>query len=96
MNKYELCLVLNAKLDDEQKNAEIEKVKGYISRFGGEVLEPIEDWGKKKFAYTINHMNEGFYNFIRFNGKNTTPGELENAVRIMENVVRYLIVKQEA
>lgn len=96
MNKYELCVVLNAKLEDEQRNAEIEKVKAYISRFGGSVIEPIEEWGKKKFAYEVNHMNEGYYYFVKFDGKSDTPGELENSVRIMENVVRYLIVKQDA
>lgn len=96
MNKYELCLVLNAKLEDEQRSAELEKVKSYVSRFGGSVIEPIEEWGKRRFAYEINHMNEGYYYFIGFEGKKTTPGELENAIRIMENVVRFLIVKQEA
>lgn len=96
MNKYELCVVLNAKLEDEQRNAEIEKIKAYITRFGGNVIEPIEEWGKKKFAYVINHMTEGFYYFIKFEGKTTTPRELEDSVRIMENVVRFLIVKQEA
>ena len=96
MTKYELCLVLNAKLDDEQRNAEIEKAKSFIVRFGGTVIDPIEEWGKKKFAYEIDHMTEGFYYFIKFEGKNTTPGELENQVRIMENVVRFLIVKQAA
>ncbi len=96
MSKYELCLVLNAKLEDEQRNAEIEKVKSYITRFGGTPEETIEEWGKKKFAYVINHMNEGYYYFIKFTGKPTTPGELENSVRIMENVVRFLIVKENA
>ena len=94
MNKYELCLVLNAKLEDEQRTSEIDKVKGYITRFGGNVIEPIEEWGKKKFAYEIKHMTEGFYYFITFEGKNTTPIAVENEVRIMENVVRFLIVKQ--
>ena len=96
MNKYELCIVLNAKLEDEQRNAEIEKIKTYVSRFGGSVIEPIEEWGKKKFAYEIQDMNEGYYYFISFTGEKKTPGELENSVRIMENVVRFLIVKQEA
>lgn len=96
MNKYELCVVLNAKLDDEQRAAEIEKVKGYITRFGGTVSEPIEEWGKKKFAYEIKHMTEGYYYFICFDGKNDTPKQVEDSVRIMENVVRFLIVKQDA
>ena len=94
MNKYELCVVLNSKLEDEQRNSEIEKIKNYITRFGGTYDETIEEWGKRKFAYEIDGMTEGYYYFIKFDGKNTTPNELENTVRIMENVVRFLIVKQ--
>ena len=94
MNKYELCVVLNAKLEDEVRNSEIEKIKGYITRFGGTVDDNIEEWGKRKFAYEISGMNEGYYYFVKFDGKSTTPQELENSVRIMENVVRFLIVKQ--
>ena len=94
MNKYELCVVLNAKLEDDARNSEIEKIKSYITRFGGTVDEAIEEWGKRRFAYEINHMNEGYYYFIKFDGKSSTPKELEDSVRIMENVVRFLIVKQ--
>lgn len=94
MNKYEMCVVLNQKLEDEQRNAEIEKIKGYITRFGGTVIEPIEEWGKKKLAYPIKHMTEGYYYFVPFEGNSNTPNEVESFVRIMENVIRFLIVKQ--
>ena len=94
MNKYELCVVLNAKLEDDARNSEIEKIKSYITRFGGTADETIEEWGKRRFAYEIDHMNEGYYYFIKFDGKSTTPKELEDSVRIMENVVSFLIVKQ--
>lgn len=96
MNKYELCVVLNASLEDSARESEINKIKDYVSRFGGSVVEPVEEWGKKRFAYEIDGMNEGYYYFIKFDGKTTTPKELEDSVRIMENVVRFLIVKQEA
>ena len=96
MNKYELCVVLNAKLEDEQRSSEIEKIKGDSTRFGGNPDDAIEEWGKRKFAYEIDHMNEGYYYFIKFDGKSNTPKELEDSVRIMENVVRFLIVKQDA
>lgn len=94
MFKYEMCIVLNEKLEDEQRNSEIEKIKSYIVRFGGTVIEPIEEWGKKKLAYEINHMNEAYYYFITFEGSSNTPNEVESFVRIMENVIRFLIVKQ--
>ncbi|SFB33101.1 SSU ribosomal protein S6P [Acetitomaculum ruminis DSM 5522] len=95
MNKYELALVINAKAEDDVRNATLEKVKEYIARFGGEITN-IDEWGKKKLAYEIQKMNEGFYYFIQFDGDSNCPNELEAVVRIMDNVIRHLIVKQEA
>ena len=68
MNKYELCVVLSAKLEDDERAAAIEKIKEYVTRFGGAVGENIQEWGKKRLAYEIQHMKEGFYYFIPFTG----------------------------
>ena len=90
---YELALVLNGKLEDDARAEALEKVQNYITRFGGSVLN-VDDWGKKKFAYDINKQKEGFYYFIKFQSEdNNCPNELEANVRIMEPVVRYLVVK---
>lgn len=94
MNKYELAVVLSAKLEEDERAAAIEKIKGYITRFGGTVTG-IDEWGKKKLAYEIQKMKEAFYYFIQFDGNSDTPNELESHVRIMEPVIRYLCVKQE-
>ena len=91
---YELALVLNGKLEDDARAEALEKVQNYITRFGGSVLN-VDDWGKKRFAYDINKQKEGFYYFIKFQSEdNNCPNELEANVRIMEPVVRYLVVKQ--
>jgi small subunit ribosomal protein S6 len=95
MNKYELAVVLSAKLEDDERAAAIEKIKAYIVRFGGTVTN-VDEWGKKKLSYEIQKMKEAFYYFIQFEGNSDTPNELENRVRIMESVIRYLCVKQEA
>ncbi len=95
-SKYELALVLNGKLDDEAKNKALEKVQGYITRFNGTVTG-VDEWGKKRFAYEIQKMKEGFYYFIKFESEdNNCPNEIEKYIRLMEQVVRYLVVKQEA
>ena len=52
MNKYELALVVSAKLEDEERVATVEKVKAYIERFGGQITN-VDDWGKKRLAYEI-------------------------------------------
>ena len=95
MNKYELTVVLNVKLEDEERAAAIEKISEYITRFGGAVTG-VDEWGKKRLAYEIQKMKEGFYYFIKFDGESKTPNELEENIRIMEPVIRYLCVKQEA
>ncbi len=95
MNKYELCVVVSAKVEDDERAAIIEKCKGYIERFGGQVTN-VDDWGKKRLAYDIQHMKEGYYYFIQFDADTTVPVQVEDNVRIMENVIRFLCVKQEA
>ena len=95
MKKYELALVVNAKIEDDARAAVVEKAKEYITRAGGTVTE-VEDWGKKKLAYEIQKMKEGFYYFIHFEGDSNCPNEVEAHVRIMESVIRYLCVRQDA
>lgn len=91
MNKYELTIVINGKLDDESRDAALEKVKGYVDRFGGTITK-IDDWGKRRLAYEIEKVKEGFYYFINFESGSETPGEIEKRVRIMEPVLRYLCI----
>ncbi len=94
MNKYELALVLSAKIEDEERIATLEKVKEIITRFGGTITN-VDEWGKKRLAYEIQKMREGFYYFIHFDSNGETPAELEQRVRITENVLRYLCVRQD-
>ncbi len=95
MNKYELALVVNAKIEDEVRTATVDKVKSLIETFGGTITN-IDEAGKKRLAYEIQKMREGFYYFIQFDAESSSPAELEQRLRIMDNVLRYLCVKQEA
>ena len=95
MNKYELAVVVNAKIEDDARTAAVEKVKEYITRYGG-VITDVDEWGKKRLAYEIQKMREGFYYFIHFEAELSAAAEIERHVRIMENVIRYLCVRQDA
>lgn len=95
MNKYELALVLRPDLDEETKATENQKVQDLIARFGG-TIEKIDDWGKRRLAYEIKKVNEGFFSFISFDAEGAAPAEIESRIRIMESVLRYLIVRKEA
>ena len=63
MNKYELTVVVSAKLDDEGRTAEVEKVKALIEKFGGTITK-IEEAGKKKLAYEIQKMKHSITSSI--------------------------------
>ena len=91
-NKYELALVVSANVEDEVRTATIEKVNELITRFGGTITDPGTS-EKKKLAYDIQHMSEGFYSFIKFEAEAAAPAEIESRIRIMDNVLRFLIVK---
>ena len=95
MNKYELAVVVNAKIEDDARTATIEKVKELIARFGGNVTD-VDEWGKKKLAYEIQKMHEGFYYYIQFEADAQCPAEVERHMRIMDNVLRYLVVRKDA
>jgi len=94
MSKYELAVVVNAQIDDEARTAVVDRAKELIVRFGGTVTN-VDDWGKKKLAYEIQKMNEGFYYFIQFEAEGSAIAEIESRMRIADNVIRYLCVKQE-
>lgn len=95
MNKYELALVLNAKVEDDVRTATLEKVKGLVERFNGTITN-VDEWGKKRLAYEIQKMKEGFYYFVQFDAPATCPAEVEKRVRIVDNVIRYLCVRKDA
>ena len=95
MNKYELALVLSAKIEDEPRAALLERVKDLVTRAGGTITE-VDEWGRKKLAYEIQKMSEGFYYFIRFDAESDAPAQIESRIRIMDNVLRYLCVRTDA
>ena len=95
MNKYELAVVVSAKIEDDARTEVVEKVKALVERFGGQIAE-VDEWGKRRLAYEIQKMKEGYYYFVRFEADSTAPAEIESRLRIMDNVLRFLCVRQEA
>ena len=94
MTKYELAVVVSAKLEDDERAKVVDKAKALIERFGGQITN-VDEWGKKRLAYEIQKMKEGFYYFIQFEAETSAPAEIESRIRIMDGVIRYLCVKQD-
>ena len=87
MNKYELALVVSAKIEDDARTAVVEKAKEYITRAG--------EWLKGETDEYETDITEAFYYFIQFDAEGTVPAEIEQDVRIMDNVLRFLCVRKD-
>ena len=94
MNNYELMYIINTGLEEEARKALIEKTNALITENGGNVSK-VDEWGKRRLAYAINDMNEGYYVLVNFSAAAELPREIERVLQISEDVLRYLIVKLE-
>jgi len=95
MNKYELALVVSTRIEDDAREAVLEKAKALIEKVGG-TISIIDEKGKQRLAYEIEKMKEGYYYFIQFEAAAEAPATMEASLRIMESVLRFLIVRQDA
>lgn len=94
MRKYEIMYILNASLEDEARQNVIETLHNIIVNDGG-VIDKIDEWGLREFAYKIDHMTKGYYVVVNFHAGNEAVSELDRICRINQNVVRHMIVNLE-
>lgn len=93
MKKYEVMFIIDPTLEDAQKDATVETVKGIIASEGE--VENVDVWGMRKLAYPIQKKNEGYYVVIEFKAQPTLPKELDRRLKISDNVMRHLIVNRD-
>lgn len=94
MRKYETIFILHPSLDEEAVKANVEKFKGVIENGGG-VVDNVDFWGKRKLAYEINKISEGYYTLVNFTANTDLPKELDRIFRITDSVIRHIIIKEE-
>ena len=93
MNRYELTYIIDTSLEEEARKELIEKFSELIKANGGEVEKVDETWGKRRLAYAINDMWEGYYVLVTFQSESDLPKEIERNLGINDKVLRYLIIK---
>ena len=94
MNKYELIYVIDTAMEETARNELIARFNGMIEENGGKV-EKVEEWGKRRLAYTVNYKNEGYYVLVNFTANPELPREIKRVMQINESILRYLTVKVE-
>lgn len=94
MINYEVMFIIDPTLEDEKKDAAVERVKSVIAAEGE--VENVDVWGLRKLAYPIQKKNEGYYVVIDFKAEPTLPAELDRRLRISEDFMRHIIVNKDA
>ncbi len=94
MRKYETIFILNPEISEEEVNSTVDKVKAIIEKSNG-VVENVDLWGKKRLAYEINKKNDGYFILVNFSSGEDFPKELDRNFRIMDSVIRHIIVKKD-
>ena len=87
--KYEVLYVLNPNLTEEETQAIVEKFKTLIEQNG--TVDEMEEWGKRKLAYEINYLTEGYYVLVKFTSGPELPVELDRILGITDGVIRSLV-----
>jgi small subunit ribosomal protein S6 len=91
MRAYELMVIIDAELDDEVIDATVKRIADLIGQRGGEIRSE-DRWGRRRFAYEINHKTEGYYVVWEFVGGSDLD-QLERALRLADETVRHKVVR---
>ena len=94
LRDYELTIVITPETPEEKLESSIESISRYVTDRGGTVSD-VQRWGKRKLAYPIRHFIEGYYVLLQFKMKPPDGRELENNLRISEEVLRHLLINLE-
>ena len=90
--KYELMYIINPNLSEEETAAAVEKFKALVEQNG--TLEEMEEMGKRKLAYEINYISEGYYVLVKFTSGPDFPAELDRVLGITDGILRSLITRR--
>ena len=91
MNKYELVLIFKSELSEEDRNTVFSRIQQVIDENGK--LEEVHDWGKRKLAYEINYIKEGYYYIVNFDLDPQFVKEIERRCRLFDQIIRYMVVR---
>lgn len=95
MNQYQMLFIIDSSVQDEAKEALIQKFSDLITGLNGSI-NTVEKIGPRKLAYEINHKSEGYYVLIEFAADATVPAEVDRQMRINDGIMRHLIVSKNA
>ncbi|MEW5945022.1 MAG: 30S ribosomal protein S6 [bacterium] len=94
MRSYDLLFITDPKLTAEELSALNERVGRIIGTDGSEEISR-DDWGARRLAYPVGHLNEGRYTLVRFKSDPSKIAAMERQLRLIQKIIRFIIVRQE-
>jgi len=91
---YEVLFVVDLTPGEEAVKALVEKFTSLIAANG--TINEVNEWGKRRLAYPINDMNDGYYVLVKFTAPTEFPAELERIFKITDGIMRSMVLAQEA
>lgn len=94
MNKYESIYIIRPTVEEEGIKALVERFSNLIVQEGGKV-DNVDEWGKRRLAYPIDDLREGYYVLMNFTAEPDVPQELERVYKITDDILRYLTIRED-
>jgi small subunit ribosomal protein S6 len=94
MNNYEVALIVRPDIEEEAQKELIEQLSQLLTADGGQV-DRVEEWGRRRLAYPIKKVNEGYYYFIQGQFSTSVLPDLERIAKLSEDVLRHMVIRQE-
>jgi small subunit ribosomal protein S6 len=91
LRDYEIMLILSAEADESVVGTAVDRIANVVTATGGEVGN-IDRWGRRRFAYEIDHQQEGYYVVVRFTGQPDTQTELERRLNLADEIIRHKVM----
>ncbi|PFJ17886.1 30S ribosomal protein S6 [Bacillus cereus] len=94
MKKYEIMYIIRPNMEEEAQKALVERFANVLTSNGAEIIN-TKEWGKRRLAYEINDLRDGFYMILNVNSSAEAVKEFDRLAKINEDIMRHIVVKNE-
>jgi small subunit ribosomal protein S6 len=94
MNSYEVALIIRPEVEEEGQQEIIDQLSQLLTAEGGQVTN-VEKWGRRRMAYPIRKVREGYYFFIQGEFSSSVLPELDRTLKLSEQVLRHMVIRED-
>ncbi len=91
---YELGFILNPEVNEEQTGAVLSRISQIVTNYDGQIIR-VNQWGRRRMAYPIEHNRDGYYVFIDMILTPETVAELDRTLKVSEDILRHMVIRRD-